>query len=149
VKYYFAYGMNTNIGEMTYRCPGAVCVGSGRIANYQLVFRTHADIERSEDGVIYGVVWKITDRCEQSLDVLEGYPYYYDKKEFVVELDRPHGDITHIIAMAYQMTDQSYYAPPNKRYLDCLMEGYVSHNVDTDQIHRALETVINEYEIRQ
>lgn len=147
VRYYFAYGMNTNIREMTYRCPRAVCIGPAKIKNYRLVFRTHADIERAENEVISGVLWKITELCEESLDLLEGYPYYYDKKEFVVELDKPFSDMTHVVAMAYQMNDQSYYSAPSKRYIDCLMEGYVDNNVATDQIHRALKELVDESKV--
>ena len=53
--------MNTNVGEMRYRCPGAECIGSASIANYKLAFRTHADIEESQGSEIKGVVWQITD----------------------------------------------------------------------------------------
>lgn len=140
VRYYFAYGMNTNIGEMSYRCPDAVCVGPAKIKNYRLAFRTHADIERADGEVICGVLWRITDKCEQSLDMLEGYPYYYDKQEFIVELDRPRTNQTHFVAMAYQMFNQNGYSLPGQRYLDCLLEGYKDNNVDNTQIYTALES---------
>lgn len=139
VKYYFAYGMNTNIGEMSYRCPDAVCIGSASIKNYKLVFRTHADIERAEDSVIRGVLWKITPRCESSLDMLEGYPYYYDKQDFIVELNKPMQGNTHVVAMAYQMFDQTTYNPPSQSYLNCLLQGYADNGVNTDQIYQALD----------
>ncbi len=139
VKYYFAYGMNTNIGEMGYRCPNAVCIGPARIKNYRLAFRTHADIERADDEVICGVLWKITPNCEYSLDMLEGYPYYYDKQDFIVELDKPMQGKTHVVAMAYQMVNQNSYNGPGQRYLDCLLEGYADNRVDADQIYKALE----------
>lgn len=139
VRYYFAYGMNTNIGEMSYRCPGAVCVGPAKIKNYKLAFRTHADIERADGEVICGVLWKITDRCEQALDMLEGYPYYYDKQEFIVEIDKPKSNQTHFVAMAYQMINQNGYNLPGQRYLDCLLEGYKDNNVNNTQIYSALE----------
>ena len=139
VKYYFAYGMNTNIAEMTYRCPDAVCIGPARIKNYKLAFRTHADIELTDGEDICGVMWKITAACERNLDSLEGYPYYYDKRDFIVELDKPMLDMTHFVAMAYQMVDQTGYEPPGDRYLQCLLEGYSDNGVSTDQIYRALE----------
>jgi len=139
VKYYFAYGMNTNIAEMTYRCPDAVCIGPARIKNYKLAFRTHADIELADGEDICGVMWKITAVCERNLDSLEGYPYYYDKRDFIVELDKPMLDMTHFVAMAYQMVDQTGYEPPGDRYLQCLLEGYNDNGVSTDQIYRALE----------
>lgn len=147
VKYYFAYGMNTNIGEMTYRCPNAVCIGSAKLKNYQLVFRTHADIELADDEHVHGVLWKITDQCERSLDMLEGYPYYYDKKEFIIEPDKPVQHMTHVIAMAYYMANQTQYSPPHKHYVDCLIEGYTDNNVNIDQINKALEEFAYEHKI--
>ncbi len=139
VKYYFAYGMNTNIGEMSYRCPNAVCLGAATIKNYKLAFRNHADIEFADDAQVRGVLWKITDECERSLDMLEGYPYYYDKREFIVLPDKAIKGNTHIVAMAYQMVDQSSFSPPSKSYMDCLIEGYGDNNVEVDQIYQALE----------
>lgn len=147
VRYYFAYGMNTNIREMTHRCPDAVCVGAAKIKNYRLVFRTHADIERSENNVICGVLWKITARCENSLDLLEGYPYYYDKRDFIVEVDKPIEGMTNFVAMAYQMVDQNFYSPPSQHYVDCLVDGYVNNGVNVDQIYWALEESNNEDKI--
>lgn len=138
VKYYFAYGMNTNIREMTYRCPMAKCLGPGVIDNYKLVFRTHADIEKSEGSTIHGVLWSITDRCEKSLDLLEGYPHYYIKQDFIVKPYRQIGNSTHLIAMAYQMKDQTGYAEPSQHYLECLLEGYKDNNVNNKQIYQSI-----------
>jgi len=143
VRYYFAYGMNTNIGEMDYRCPDAIFIGSGRIKNHKLAFRTHADIEQSNNDEILGVVWQITNDCERNLDMLEGYPFYYDKVEFIVALDNPYKNMTHVMAMAYQMVNQQGYFPPGERYKQCLIDGYTSHNVDVDQIYKALEESYN------
>ena len=43
-RYYFAYGMNTNIGEMTSRCPKAINLGRCTLKGFELKFRLHADI---------------------------------------------------------------------------------------------------------
>ena len=37
-RYYFAYGMNTNIGEMSIRCPLAINLGKCTLKNYELKF---------------------------------------------------------------------------------------------------------------
>ena len=148
VKYYFAYGMNTNLSEMTLRCPKAIPLGPVYIRNYRLAFRTHADIEPAEGQLVHGALWSITEDCERSLDMLEGYPYYYTKRDFIVESDRPLGrhSNTRFVAMAYQMVDQDGYAPPGSRYLECLLEGYKDNGVVTDQIYQALEQA-NEHSI--
>ena len=42
-----AYGSNLSVSQMAYRCPEAKIVGTGKINDYKLVFRYHADIEKS------------------------------------------------------------------------------------------------------
>ena len=39
---YFAYGMNTNLGEMARRCPGAVSLGHARLIDHVFRFAFHA-----------------------------------------------------------------------------------------------------------
>lgn len=131
--------MNTNLGEMTYRCPKAVNLGRCTLQNYELKFRLHADIDRSEGHTMEGVLWEITPDCERALDSLEGYPYYYDKQEFIVVQDRPNKyGHTHSIAMAYVMTNKGPEQAPSLHYKDCLIEGYTANGLDvvklTDKI---------------
>jgi gamma-glutamylcyclotransferase (GGCT)/AIG2-like uncharacterized protein YtfP len=134
-KFYFAYGMNTNIDEMAYRCPRAKNLGRCSLQNYELKFRLHADIDRSEGSVMEGVLWEITEDCERALDNLEGYPYYYDKQEFIVVQDNPnrYGN-THSIAMAYVMTNKGPEQAPSLQYSKCLIEGYTVNGLDIDKL---------------
>lgn len=131
---YFAYGMNTNLDEMARRCPTAVCLGSAWIDNYEFVFRTHADIEHSPGSRCYGVLWDIDDACLKSLDMLEGYPYYYRRFRVRVKQDNKF-----VYALVYQMNDQTYVRQPSAGYLDMVTEGYKVNNVPADQIERALD----------
>ena len=94
---YFAYGMNTNLDGMSGRCPTAVCLGPAWIDGYEFVFRTHADIAKSPGSVCHGVLWDITKEDLQSLDMLEGYPYYYTRFRVRVNL----GD-HFVYALTYQ-----------------------------------------------
>jgi hypothetical protein len=75
---YFAYGMNTNPGEMSRRCPGAVSMGHARLLDHSFRFSQHADVEPCEDSFVDGVLWDINQDHLQVLDLLEGYPHYYD-----------------------------------------------------------------------
>jgi len=127
--------MNTNLGEMTYRCPKAVNLGRCTLQNYELKFRLHADIDRSEGHTMEGVLWEITPECERALDSLEGYPYYYDKQEFIVVQDRPNKyRHTHSIAMAYVMTNKGPEQAPSLHYKDCLIEGYTANGLDVSKL---------------
>ena len=87
VKLYFAYGMNTNQEEMSYRCPGARAFGRAMLPGYRLEFKSFATIVPSPTEQVEGVLWTITDTDESALDMLEGYPEFYDKKIVSVEHD--------------------------------------------------------------
>ena len=82
---YFSYGMNTNSTQMARRCPDSVCLGPARLPNYQLVFRGVADIEPAPDTWCDGVLWEISERDLDALDVLEGYPWHYTRFSVLVE----------------------------------------------------------------
>lgn len=144
-RWYFAYGMNTNIRGMKQRCPKAVCHGAAVLSDHKFVFRTHADIEVSPGNQVQGVLWAITEDCEQSLDMLEGYPYYYNKKEVILESQHAVDGMTKFLAMVYYMNDQNDVASPGTLYLSSLLEGYEENSVDNRQIHMALaECQLNE-----
>ena len=137
-KIYFAYGMNTNIGEMAFRCPQARRIGTAVLKDYVLAFKTHADVEFCPGREVHGVLWEITSKCEDSLDILEGYPVYYDKSSYVVTDSQGQ----RVEAMLYQMTStygDNRWRMPSTHYVDCLLEGYEDNGLDTGQIYAALE----------
>lgn len=137
MKYFYAaYGMNTNLDEMSRRCPTAVCLGPAELNNYEFVFRTHADVQYQRGAKCDIVLWEIDDSCLKALDALEGYPYYYTRFKVQVR----YGDKT-VKALIYQMNDQSYLQEPSTGYLNMVTEGYQQNGVPTDQIRRALNTV--------
>ena len=85
VKLYFAYGMNTNKEEMAYRCPDARALGKAMLPGYRFEFKSFATIVPDTDGQVEGVLWTITDADETALDILEGYPEFYDKRHVTVQ----------------------------------------------------------------
>ena len=80
IKYYFAYGSNMNHKHMQYRCPKAKFIVDIHITGYELVFRSVADVQQSEDSSVTGALFEITEDCERSLILYEGYPNLYTKK---------------------------------------------------------------------
>lgn len=133
---YFAYGMNTNLAEMARRCPGATSLGPAWIDNYEFVFRTHADIEKTPGGICYGVLWDIGKQDLKALDALEGYPYYYTRFRVRVNLDNHF-----VYAFTYQMNDQTYIQEPGRGYLEMVRKGYAQNGVPTNQIDHAINMV--------
>lgn len=135
-KYYFAYGMNTNLTEMNSRCPNAVSLGRCVLPNFELKFRHHADIDLVPGSAMEGVLWGITPECEQALDRLEGYPYYYNKINVVLD--------DNTIAMAYIMNKKGKQEPPGLSYEKCLIEGYTSHGLNVDWLTETIDMLLQE-----
>jgi hypothetical protein len=133
-KYYFAYGMNTNLGEMARRCPASVAIGSLILDDHRLVFRGVADIEPCVGRKVWGALWTITAECERALDLLEGYPNFYTKDEIDFEYEG-----TVCTAMVYVMRGRQYESPPGSGYEQCLREGYAAFDMPQKQIDRAIK----------
>lgn len=142
-RYYFAYGMNTNIGEMAIRCPRAVNLGRCTLAGFELKFRLHADIDEVADSEMEGVLWDITEDCERALDRLEGYPFYYDKIQVVVNPATPLVNRnTHIYAMAYIMNTKGAEEAPSASYEDCLIKGYTANGLNVEKLTEKIDLLI-------
>jgi hypothetical protein len=138
MKFYLAYGMNTNLSSMARRCPNAVSLGKVWLDDHILTFKTHADAEYYENGCMECALWKITEVCEQSLDSLEGFPYYYEKKMVDVVHE---GEL--ITAMIYYMREYYPLRTPDQYYLNTLVQGYHQHDMDKNEIYRAYEETLN------
>ena len=138
-RLYFAYGSNINLDQMAHRCPDAQVVGPVVLENYKLLFcgNTHgngvATIRPHKGREVHGLLWKITPKCEQALDVYEGYPRLYDKRDVTVR-DRSGREIT---VMAYVMTDR-YKEPamPSSYYYNGILEGYRQNGLPVAALRR-------------
>ncbi len=130
---YFAYGMNTNVEQMAYRCPLAISLGAAELPDYELVFRGCADIQPTPGSCMQGVLWNITEDCLAALDILEGYPSMYTRYEVEVFHDGAYKT-----ALVYKMNSSDYF-PPAAGYLRMLFEGYSDHGADVRQIYRAVD----------
>jgi gamma-glutamylcyclotransferase (GGCT)/AIG2-like uncharacterized protein YtfP len=140
-KLMFSYGMNTNSQEMAYRCPKARSMGSAVLADHEFRFATHADVVESPGGVVHGVLWDITEDCLASLDILEGFPVYYQRK--IVAVTDQEGNS--VDAITYYMTRDKPDSLPSDSYLLMLYEGYAEHDVPAYQMVDAVN-YINSYQ---
>ena len=74
-----------NLNQMAFRCPDAQVVDTVRLEGYRLAFRMNggghgvATILPEPDSFVDGVLWRISERDEQSLDLYEGFPRLYGK----------------------------------------------------------------------
>ncbi len=126
---YFAYGMNTNRSGMAQRCPGALSLGHARLIDYSFRFARHADVVKCKSSFVDGVLWVIDNYHLVSLDGLEGYPFYYNRRKLRVA----HNDRV-VMAETYYMQPGNLDALPAQHYFDMVVEGYREHNVPLDQL---------------
>ena len=133
---YFAYGMNTNLSSMASRCPTARSLGLAILPQHEFRFAVHADILENSEMDCYGVLWDITRDDLRSLDMLEGYPMYYDRK--VVEV-RHDGKL--VRALTYFMQPGNLDSLPGNSYYDMVREGYLEHGAPVSQLREAVEFI--------
>ena len=134
---YFAYGMNTNVAGMAQRCPAAISLGRAQLLGHRFRFAGPADVQRDRRYHVEGVLWDISDECLRALDVLEGYPYFYDRK-----WARVRWQDQELQAMVYYMQPGNQNAPPSSGYFEMLLEGYEEHGVSTHQLWEATNVVL-------
>jgi gamma-glutamylcyclotransferase (GGCT)/AIG2-like uncharacterized protein YtfP len=131
---YFAYGMNTNVNQMQSRCPGAARLGHARLIDHVFRFAQHADVIKHRGCFVDGVLWEINNTHLKSLDILEGYPYYYNRRELrVAYQDRI------VNAVCYYMQPGHLDRQPSSSYFDLVVEGYQQNMVPTDQLYNFVD----------
>jgi gamma-glutamylcyclotransferase (GGCT)/AIG2-like uncharacterized protein YtfP len=137
-KLYFAYGMNTNRDEMAFRCPTAVPMGKAILPGYRFEFKSFATIVPDADSSVEGVLWTITESDELALDILEGYPEFYDKKHVKVSQGIDY------IAMTYIMNPREKGYAPSDGYYSMVSEGYQAFGLNQKQLLDAKNRSIKE-----
>ena len=128
--------MNTNQSSMAWRCPGAISFGHARLLDHEFRFSHHADVVMRPGERVDGVLWLIDDDHLADLDMLEGYPSYYDRAVLPVEYQ---GNI--IMAECYRMQPDNIDCRPSKGYLDMIFEGYQEYDIPNGQIWSALDRI--------
>ena len=123
---YFAYGANMHPGHMAWRCPLALAQGAFELRDWELKFYNHATIEPRKGAKTAGVLWTITDACEQSLDAFEGFPSYYTKRTWIQD---------GVQFFFYEMTDPKSGRPS---------PGYVQDICDSYKFWQLPETLLTQ-----
>ena len=124
---------------MSFRCPDAKAIGTTLLKDHQLVFRHYADYIYLKGSTLSLGLWKITSKCEKSLDRYEGYPNFYEKHYWTITDGK-----SKVPALIYQMSkSHRYYDPdfsyPTPTYLGSLKSGYRDFNLDHSHLSVALK----------
>lgn len=130
----FAYGMNTNPDEMSRRCPGSVSLGHARLIDHVFRFATHADVVKCPGAYVDGVLWQINNTNLRALDILEGFPCYYNRRLLRVSFEG-----RTVMAETYYMQPGHLDAEPSCGYFTTVLEGYQHHKIPLDQLYNSRE----------
>jgi len=135
-RYYLAYGSNLNVRQMLRRCPNARIIGTGELKDYQLLFKgsksgSYLTIEPKKGSVVPVGVWEVQADDEQSLDIYEGYPTFYYKKETELKVKGIRsGRIRTLPAFVYIMHEDRPLGTPSGHYLKVCYDGYLNFGFD-------------------
>ncbi|KAG4437957.1 hypothetical protein IFR05_006538 [Cadophora sp. M221] len=79
---YFGYSSNLSPMTMKQRCPGSLYVGLAILKDYKWIINStsYASIIPSPGDVVYGSLYFLSGKDEQSLDLSEGVPWLYEKQ---------------------------------------------------------------------
>lgn len=141
-RYYIAYGSNLNIRRMRYRCPGAKPIGISAIPDYELLYKgsktvAYLTIEPKNGSLVPIAVWAVTADDEKRLDIYEGYPNFYYKKEICLPVKLASGKIRKVTAFVYIMHEERSIAIPSMTYIRTCEEGYRNFGFDVKYLDRA------------
>ena len=124
-RLYIAYGSNINLEQMAYRCPNSKVIGKEMLKGYELEFRGVATIVPKENAEVPVLIWEIDGRDEHSLDKYEGFPNYYRKELFEIDVNGEKKE-----CMAYLM-NSGHISPPMSYYYNVIKQGYEANGMDT------------------
>jgi len=140
--------MNVNLKKMAGLCPDAHVMGPAVLEDHELLFRGNTagngleTIARKAGGKVHGVLWRITQECENSLDTYERYPNLYNKQQIMVhDLNGQEFSV-----MAYVMAEDRFpqLARPSSYNYKVIFEGYQQNGLPVAALKRALRHCVQE-----
>lgn len=97
-------------------------------------------VKRQKGSRVPVAVWNIDNKNEKALDLYEGYPRFYRKKNVFVQLKNG----TRKKAMIYLLPDSATVGKPSNRYVETVLQGYKDMGFDTDYLYDSLEYNLKE-----
>ena len=143
-KLYLAYGSNLNTEQMKFRCPDAKIMGTAIIKDYELLFRisqsgAYLTIEPKKGESVPVAVWEVSESDIASLDLYEGYPTFYYKKEMTVTYTGiVSGKKRRRRAFAYIMHEDRPIGIPSIQYIGKCFDGYRRFGFDVKLLFKAI-----------
>ena len=144
-RYYLAYGSNLNIPQMRHRCPTAKITGTAEIKDYELLFKgsktgSYLTIEPKKGATVPVAVWEVKQGDEANLDIYEGAPRFYYKKDMQIKCRyRKSGKTRTISAFVYIMHEDRQLGVPSAYYVNTCLNGSDSFGFDSELIYKAID----------
>jgi gamma-glutamylcyclotransferase len=137
--WYFAYASNMNTAQMRSRAGDVAEDRPARLMNYELVFNKKvrggtaaANIRPAPGGIVYGILYKISDSSYRNLDRFEGAPVHYRR----IQLEVLDADGHSVPAEAYIATKVEKGLRPAPHYLKTILDGATEHNLPAAYIEK-------------
>lgn len=142
-KYYIAYGSNLNKMQMSTRCPSAEAIGTAVIDGWRLLYRrSYLTIEQKPGYHVPVGIWKVDEESEKALDRYEGFPRFYIKKEFNLNVKLADGTHKRLPCFAYIMNNGFPLELPSFYYRNVVAEGYRDFGLDMAILQKAFSDTL-------
>jgi len=139
MKLYFAYGSNMSREQMKKRCPDYRFFGNGILKGFHWIITTrgYANIIKSEADEVHGVVYKISEADELSLDIYEGVRNgSYTKQMKSVEIDKT------VYECLVYIDPTKEEGIPKEEYINRIKNGVVDAKLLPEYIERYIRKFI-------
>jgi gamma-glutamylcyclotransferase len=144
VSTYFAYASNMSAPVMSAACPRHRFLGRARLPGWRLAFTRRsvrtgtgvADLLADPDGVVWGVLYEISDTDLESLDQKEGRGWAYERRGVRVFADD--GSLHDAVAYVV-ITKSSEPIAPSDRYAQRLLAAARERGLPEDYVRALAE----------
>jgi gamma-glutamylcyclotransferase len=110
--------------QMRERCPGAELIGKASLKGFRLIFDKLspcwnfgvADIIEDSESRVWGLLYRVTEKDLDELDIYEGYPDFYRRFKVMVEDE----SVQKHEAETYKVVKREQRTPPSRGYLKIL-----------------------------
>ena len=136
---YFAYGSNLCIRQMDNRCPSNSKIGIGKLQGYRWIIsaRGYANVVKSSNDDVWGVIYEISMLDEEKLDVYEGVSTKcYVKENLDILID---GKIQNCLTYVDPTTEEGV---PTSTYANTINEGLCDSKLPEEYVEKHLRPKI-------
>ena len=136
---YFAYGSNLCIRQMNNRCPNNSKIGMGKLKGHRWIItkRGYANVIKSSNEDVWGIIYQISMSDEDKLDVYEGVSKKcYVKENLDILID---GKIQNCLTYVDPTTEEGV---PTSTYANTIDEGLCDSKLPEEYVEKHLRPKI-------